>query len=64
MAHKQCVKKMRKYIWCDCINDDLEELKQIRKLLSKYRIKNFCMELAKDTKAIEKIVNRIYGGKK
>lgn len=61
MAHKQCLKKMRKHIWCDCINDDLEELKTVRKLLSKYRVKNLYMKLAKDAKSIQKIVEQVYG---
>ena len=61
MAHKKCLKKMREHMWCDCINDDLEELKIVRKLLSKYVVKDLCRKLAKDDKAIQKIVQRIYG---
>jgi len=61
MAHKQCLKKMQEHVRCDCINDDLKELKIVRKLLSKYIVKNLCMKLAKDTKSITKIVKQIYG---
>ena len=61
MAHKQCLKKMRKHIWCDCINDDLKELKVLRKLASKYRIKCACMKLSRDDKSLNEIVKQVYG---
>jgi len=64
MGHKQCLKKMREHIWCDCILDDLVELKQLRKLLSKYMVKDLCRKLAKDNKAISEIVKQVYGDKK
>ena len=64
MAHKKCLKKMREHIYCDCINDDLDDLKRLRKLISTYMIKDACMKLAKNRKAIQKLVRQIYGGKK
>lgn len=64
MAHKKCLKKMRKHIWCDCINDDLEELKKLKKLIAKRMIKNICKTLASDGKAIRKLVETVYGEKR
>ncbi len=64
MAHKLCIEKMKEHIWCDCILDDLAETKKLRKLLSKYMLKDLCRKLAKDDKALSKIVQQVYGDKK